>query len=94
LTLLGETAKFSAVAFSADSRRLAVIDKEENAVLVWDTSSLTPELLVQREATSLVRFLLARPSTRQEVLACIQADRTISEPVRRQALALAESAAP
>jgi WD40 repeat protein/serine/threonine protein kinase len=94
LAFLRQPANFYAVAFSPDSRRLAASDSNDNAVLIWDASPVSPEVLVQRQANSLVRFLFAKPLSRREVLARIQADRTISEPVRQQALALAREFGP
>jgi hypothetical protein len=46
-------------------------------------------VLQRREARGLVAFLFARGLAKTDVLAAIRTDRTIAEPVREQALALA-----
>jgi WD40 repeat protein/tRNA A-37 threonylcarbamoyl transferase component Bud32 len=88
-------------AISPDGNRLAVaatrgLTQRETCswsceVLIWDASPLTPDLLPEREAGSLVRFLFARPLLRREVLEEIEHQRTISDEVRRHARAVAEN---
>src|SRR5262249_33163289 len=78
---------FSA-AFSPDSRRLVTTCEDEDPnqrLRIWDATPFSPELLVDREARSLVHFWFAKRLSRAEVLARIRADATIDDPVRRQA---------
>jgi tetratricopeptide (TPR) repeat protein len=59
---------------------------------IWllDARPLTPELRQQHEARNLVAYLFRRPMLKPEVLAVLRELRTISEPVRQQALVLAQ----
>jgi WD40 repeat protein/tRNA A-37 threonylcarbamoyl transferase component Bud32 len=77
------------VAFSPDGRRLAYSDTNETTI--WDATPLTEASRVQREASSFVQFLFDKPLLRQEAVAVIRQDRTIAEPLRKAALALAET---
>ena len=56
---------------------------------VWDARPWTPELRVEQEALSLVRFYSTPPISQDELLARMRADATISEPVRERALEFA-----
>ena len=56
---------------------------------VCDARPWTPELRVEQEALSLVRFYSTPPILWDELLARIRADATISEPVRERALEFA-----
>jgi WD40 repeat protein len=98
---LGQPGDFSYdVAFTPDGERLmAATARREGSkgassvhaeVLIWDARPLTPDLLLQREARSLVGFLFRKPMLRAEVLRTIQDQGTISNKVRDHALALAE----
>jgi WD40 repeat protein/serine/threonine protein kinase len=89
LTLTGNKSYVNGVAFSLDGMRIATAG-DDGTVRIWDATPLTPDLLEQREATSIVRFLLAQPKSRSEVLRSICADATINESVRQRALTLAE----
>jgi hypothetical protein len=51
---------------------------------------LTPELLDEREAVSVVNFNLAQSRSEARVVEVIRGDKTISEPVRQKALASAK----
>jgi WD40 repeat protein/serine/threonine protein kinase len=86
LTLAGG---YYGVAFSPDGMRIAAASID-GTVRIWDATPLTPELLEQREAVSIVRFLFAQSKSRSEVIRAIRSDATISESERQQALALAE----
>jgi WD40 repeat protein len=75
------------VAFSPDGWRLA--STAGYGVRVWDARPLTPDARTEREAFGLVEFLFAQPLLETEVLARIDGNQMISEPVRHKALALA-----
>jgi WD40 repeat protein len=87
-------------AFSPDGRQLAVAGGRPGSenpptpiwgeVQVWEAMPPTADLLAQREAISLVRFLFSKPAQRAEVLETLKANRTINGDVLRRALALAE----
>src|SRR5262249_5622332 len=77
------------LAFSPDGSRLAS-GTSSGPVLLWDARSLSPELLVEREALGLVEFLFTKLLIKAQVMANLRANRTISDPVRRQAIAFAE----
>jgi WD40 repeat protein len=90
LLSLGDTAFGTGrVAFSRDGQRLTSVGND-GIIRVWETVLPTPELLLQRQATSLVESLYAKPGGKARVLAQIRADATLSEPLRREALSYAE----
>src|SRR5262249_36756853 len=74
--------------FTPDGHRIAVL--EPWRLKVFDGAPLTPESRDEREALHLVEFLFARPLPRDPGLAYLRDCRTISEPVRQQALTFAE----
>jgi WD40 repeat protein/tRNA A-37 threonylcarbamoyl transferase component Bud32 len=89
MTLPGYVRNVSCVAFSSDGIRLASCG-DNNTVRIWDATPLTPERLDEREAVSVVNFNLAQSRSEASVVEAIRADKTISEPVRQKALALAK----
>jgi tetratricopeptide (TPR) repeat protein len=90
LTLKGHTDEVYGVAYSPDGRRLASASWDQT-VKVWDTTALTPQMLIEREARGLVQFLFAKPLPADEVAAAIRRDPTITEAVRQQALVFWQS---
>jgi WD40 repeat protein/tRNA A-37 threonylcarbamoyl transferase component Bud32 len=100
LTLRGRGDFYFDVAFSPDGTKLAaaasrqVADKSRAArqseVMLWETAPQGPDLLVRREAASLVEFLFSKSLPRPDALKAIQRECAISEDVRQQALILAE----
>ena len=57
---------------------------------MWDARPLTPELRIEQQAVNLLNVWFAKPLSKAEILERIRSDQTISEPVRKQALVLAE----
>jgi hypothetical protein len=93
LTLRGPTRfpaerRFFNVAFSPDGLRLVATD---GTVRVWDATPLTPELLVHREAYGVLNTLFTQPLLRDQVRTEVRNNATLSEPVRKQALALIDT---
>jgi tetratricopeptide (TPR) repeat protein len=93
LTLRGDPFSYMptgwGVQFSPDGLRLAYTLGDGS--IVWDATPLTEESRVEREARSIVQFLFGKPLLREEVAPVIRQDRTIAEPLRKAALALAET---
>ena len=57
-------------------------------VQIWDATPLTPELLVLREARSIVEFLTAQKLPDSEMISRIRREPAISDAVRTRALSL------
>ena len=55
-----------------------------------DVRLLTAELRTEQQAMKLLYVWFAKPLSNAEILERIRSDQTIREPVRKQALALAE----
>jgi WD40 repeat protein len=89
LVLQGSGGWAMSVAFSPDGSRVAAGDAA-GGVQVWEASPLTAETLAAREPLFQVQFLFSQTLPRAEVLKQLQADNTLSEAIREQALALAK----
>jgi WD40 repeat protein len=91
LTLRDHVNSVRGVAFGRDGQRLTSISLE-GAVKVWEAVPPSPERVLQRKASRLVNSLFTRGpgGTKARVLAHLRADTTLSEPLRRAALAIAE----
>jgi WD40 repeat protein len=89
LTLRGTNTFVQGIAFSPDGLRLAA-PGQENTLQIWDASPLTPDLLDQREARSVLSFWLAKSQRPADVLERVRQDPTVSAAVRAMALATAE----
>ncbi|HKB35507.1 MAG TPA: hypothetical protein VKD72_03575, partial [Gemmataceae bacterium] len=74
----------TAVAFSPDSRRLAVGDR------IWDARPWTDELRARRQALGLYRLAVEKWLLKDEVRQCIREQAGVSDAVRQHALALAD----
>jgi WD40 repeat protein/tRNA A-37 threonylcarbamoyl transferase component Bud32 len=88
LTLHGAPGQAPCLAFAPDGRRLAAGGDAE--VTIWEEAPLARELHEQRQASHYVAFLFGRRLTPQAIRAAIQDDKTISDALREQALALVE----
>jgi WD40 repeat protein len=95
LTLRGLKYYVIDVAFSPDGEWLVSVGGDGSAVdsyavAVWEATPLTPKRRLQREAGALVRRLAEELALKDEILTRLRDDRTLSAPLREQALALAE----
>jgi uncharacterized protein with WD repeat len=89
LTLRGHSHEVGFVRFSPDGSSLASADWD-GTLKIWDARPLSEEVRVEREALGLLEYLFAKPLAKQEVIARVRDDGTISDAVRRQALALVQ----
>jgi hypothetical protein len=89
LVLKGHTQEVSQVVFSPDGQRLAS-GSWDGSVRVWDARPLTEEVRNEQEAVGLLQFLFDKPLLKTEVGESLRTDKTISDEVRRNALALLE----
>jgi tetratricopeptide (TPR) repeat protein len=87
LTLRGPLAQQPRVAFDRGGRRLAASGDRE--VMIWEGIPLDEELVIERQAASLVKFLLTELQTPQAVSARV-GDYAVSDAVRQRALTLVE----
>jgi WD40 repeat protein len=88
-SLKAHTSGVNSVAFSPDGRLLACGD-DSGLVKLWDARPLTPGAQAKREALGLVEFLFRQPLPKADVVERVRVNPTITEEVRRCALALAE----
>jgi WD40 repeat protein len=89
LTLRSHLDRVYSVAFSPDGQRLASAG-QEGVVRLWEAAPLTPEVQLGREAGALVNRLTAELLFKEDVLAHLQGDTTLDEPLRQKALSLAD----
>jgi hypothetical protein len=76
------------VQFSPDGRQLAAAGE---GIKMWDGRTLTPELRVEQGAVALLRLYFGQGLKKDVVVGRVRGHKTISDDVRRWALALAES---
>jgi hypothetical protein len=89
LLLVDKVPAAGTLAVHPDGWRCAVSAGISGTWLV-DARPLTPELRRQREAHNLVAYLFRKPMLKEDVLAFVRRLQTISEPVRQEALVLAQ----
>jgi tetratricopeptide (TPR) repeat protein len=89
LTLRGHHNKVKHAVYSADGERL-VSTGTDCTLRIWEATPLTPEIRLQREAAALVNRLAETVLFKDEILARLRTDASLSEPLRQRALAMAE----
>ncbi len=90
LTFKGHTDAVISVAFSPDGQRLAS-STWDHMVNVWETRPLAAEDALKREAVLLVRDLFESLDTHADVVEQLRRNRFLDEPLRKEALAIAEN---
>lgn len=97
ITLRGFRGAVYDVALRPDGRQIVTATPDPDAdrkLLLWQAADLTEDVLTQRQARNAVRFWFAKQRSCTDVLERLRTDVTLSEPVRQQALALAEQYPP
>jgi WD40 repeat protein len=89
LTLRGHAGVVRGVSFSHDGQKIASCSAD-GTIKIWEATPLTPELRQSRLAAVLVNRKAAEFLIKEEVIEQLRSDPTISEAVRREALALVE----
>ena len=87
-TLRGHSSGILGLAFSPDGNRIASASADFT-VKVWDAASPTPETRRRRRAVALVEPLFRRLLLREDVIARLRSDPTLSSSLREAALASA-----
>jgi WD40 repeat protein/serine/threonine protein kinase/tetratricopeptide (TPR) repeat protein len=92
LTLRGHQDGVAGVVFDPEDRWLASLASigGDRTVRVWEAMPLTPELRLQREGAALINRLWEEVELKDEMRARLREDASLSEPLRKQALAMAE----
>jgi WD domain, G-beta repeat/Tetratricopeptide repeat/Anaphase-promoting complex subunit 4 WD40 domain len=73
------------VSFSREGTRLATASFD-GTVTIWEAGALSPETRLDRHAITVIDNLFAEAVLKDEVIAKLRENRTISEPVRQKAL--------
>jgi WD40 repeat protein/serine/threonine protein kinase/tetratricopeptide (TPR) repeat protein len=89
LTLRGHQGGVAGVVFGPEDRWLASLGGDRS-VRVWEATPLTSELRLRRQAVNLVSRLAEEVDLKDEMRDRLHADRSLSEPLRAEALTLAE----
>jgi WD40 repeat protein/serine/threonine protein kinase len=89
LTLRGHDKYVWALDVSPDGQRLASGDSD-GILKIWETTPPTPELRLRRQAGAQLNHLAWEGLLPDEIRARLRNDRSLSEPVRQQALELAQ----
>ncbi len=87
-TLSTNAGYLTAVAFSPDGHQIAAIGSLQRLVL-WDARPLTNELRLETAAGNLVAALIDRQWLKHDVIAILEDDKQVSDPVLHRALELA-----
>jgi WD40 repeat protein len=90
LTLRGHHDQVWSVVFGPKDQWLASSGSKDGTVRLWESTPLTPERRLQYEAGSLVNRLAEEVVIQDEILARLRDDASLSEPLRRLAMTLAE----
>jgi WD40 repeat protein len=88
INLAGHNGLDSSIAFSPNGRLLAS-GSHEQGLRIWDARPLTADLASQREALCFLESCCRKSLPLPNVLAQVEKDQTISDPLRQRALALA-----
>jgi WD40 repeat protein/serine/threonine protein kinase len=89
LTLRGPEAAHRVV-FGPEDQWLASCSRSDQAIRLWEATPLTPERRLRREAAALMNDLPTDLVLKDEILAYLRSLPSLSEPLRQQALIMAE----